>query len=135
MRPGTPTTVDILMNPGHTITITPTDAHVVVHVGGETVAESDHAGGARRDRAAHSLLPAAATTSRMELFRRTNFETQCPFKGQATYWSLQLGDEIHDGILWSYEHPIPGAAGDRRPGVLLQRSSRSHGRSHRHRSE
>ncbi|HTD49019.1 MAG TPA: DUF427 domain-containing protein, partial [Acidimicrobiia bacterium] len=30
------------MNPGHQVTITPTDLHVAVRVGGEVVAETDH---------------------------------------------------------------------------------------------
>jgi len=97
------------MNPGHTVTITPADLHVLVRVDGETVAESDHpvvleeTGMPTR----YYLRPADV---RMNLFRRTNFETQCPFKGQATYWTLQLGDAVHDGIVWSYENPIPTAA-------------------------
>jgi uncharacterized protein (DUF427 family) len=48
---------------------------------------------------------------RMELLRTTSFKTECPFKGQASYWTLELGDAVHDGIVWSYEHPIPAAIG------------------------
>ena len=98
------------MNPGHTITITPADLHVVVEVDGEKVAESDHAVVLEETGLpTRYYLPRADV--RMELFRPTTFHTECPFKGQASYWTLQLGDAVHDGIVWSYENPIPGAAG------------------------
>ncbi len=48
---------------------------------------------------------------RTELLRPTKHETTCPFKGQASYWSAVLGDEVHEDIAWSYQTPIPGAAG------------------------
>jgi len=48
---------------------------------------------------------------RTDLLRPTSFSTKCPFKGTASYWSLEMGDKVHDGIVWSYETPIPAAAG------------------------
>ena len=48
---------------------------------------------------------------RMDLLRRTSFKTECPFKGHASYWTLELGDAVHDGIVWSYETPIAAAEG------------------------
>jgi len=96
------------MNPGHTVTITPADLHVAVRVGGELVAETDHpvlveeTGMPTR----YYLHP---DDVRMDLLRPTNFKTVCPFKGQASYWTLELGDDVHDGIVWAYETPIPTA--------------------------
>jgi uncharacterized protein (DUF427 family) len=98
------------MNPGHTVTITPTDVHVEVRVDGKKVAETEHP----------VLLDETGLPTRyylrredvrMDLLRRTNFSTECPFKGHASYWTLQLGDAVHDGIVWSYEEPIPAAEG------------------------
>jgi uncharacterized protein (DUF427 family) len=98
------------MNPGHTVTITPTDVHVEVRVDGQKVAETEHP----------VLLDETGLPTRyylrredvrMDLLRRTNFRTECPFKGHASYWTLQLGDAVHDGIVWSYEEPIPAAEG------------------------
>jgi uncharacterized protein (DUF427 family) len=34
--------------------------------------------------------------------------TTCPFKGEASYWSAQVGDEIYEDLVWSYETPITG---------------------------
>jgi uncharacterized protein (DUF427 family) len=41
----------------------------------------------------------------------TNRETTCPFKGEASYWSLKVGDDVHENVVWSYETPIPEAEG------------------------
>ena len=105
-----PAAVGNRMNPGHTVTITPTDVHVVVRVDGQTVAETDHpvllheTGLPIR----YYLRPEDV---RMDLLRPVNFTTECPFKGQASYWTLELGDSVHDGIVWSYENPIAAAEG------------------------
>ena len=92
------------------ITYTPADLHVVVRVSDTIVADS------RRpvilqegDLPTRYYLPRADV--RMDLLRATNFKTECPFKGQASYWTLELGTAIHDGIVWSYEDPIPAAVG------------------------
>lgn len=98
------------MTAGHTITITPSDLHVEVHVDGEKVAESD-----RPVLLDETGLPTRyylpREDVRTDLLRATTFSTTCPFKGDASYWTLTLGDQVHDGIVWSYEHPIPQAEG------------------------
>ena len=40
----------------------------------------------------------------------TTFQTTCPFKGAASYWSAVVDGESHDGIVWAYEEPIESAA-------------------------
>lgn len=97
------------MSAGHTITITPSTSHVEVHVGGELIAASDRAlvleeTGLRQ----RWYLP--RDDVRMDLLTATSFTTTCPFKGDASYWSVAVGDVVHDGVVWSYEQPIPGAA-------------------------
>jgi uncharacterized protein (DUF427 family) len=98
------------MTKGHTITITPADQHVEVHVNGVKVAESD----------SPVLLEETGLPTRYylprehvrtDLLRATTSETVCPFKGQASYWSLEADGEVHDDIVWSYESPIPDAEG------------------------
>ncbi len=98
------------MTQGHSITITPSDLHVEVRVDGEVVAKSD-----RPVLLDETGLPTRyyipREDVRTDLLRSTTFSTECPFKGRASYWSLQLGDKVHDGIVWSYETPIPAAVG------------------------
>lgn len=98
------------MTEGHRITITPADAHVEVRVDGVTVAESDHPVVLEE-----SGLPTRYYLPRedvhTELLTPTEKESTCPFKGQASYWSVTVGDETYDNLVWSYEAPIPEAEG------------------------
>lgn len=96
------------MASGHTITITPAGRRIEVSVGGQKLAESDRA--LRLD---ETGLPARyyipREDVRTDLLRPTARRTTCPFKGQASYWSAQVGDDIYKDLVWSYETPIPGA--------------------------
>ena len=96
------------MTSGHTITIAPSDARVEVRLDGELLAATDHS----------VLLDETGLPTRyylpredvrMELLRPTSFHTTCPFKGEASYWSIDIDGRTHDGIVWSYEAPIPAA--------------------------
>ena len=40
----------------------------------------------------------------------TDLHTTCPFKGEASYWSAEVGGEVYTDLVWSYETPIPQAA-------------------------
>jgi uncharacterized protein (DUF427 family) len=98
------------MTQGHRITISPTDLHVEVAVGGETVAESQHPV-LLEETGLPTRYYLPRQDVRTELLRPTSTETTCPFKGQASYWSVEVGGEVHDDIVWSYESPIPQAEG------------------------
>ena len=97
------------MTSGHTITITPADTHVEVRVAGVLLAATDHA----------LLLDETGLPTRyylprddvhMDLLRPTTFHTTCPFKGEASYWSVDVDGVTHDGIVWAYDSPISAAA-------------------------
>jgi len=47
---------------------------------------------------------------RMDLFERSDFVSYCPFRGNASHYSLRVGDITADNILWSYEDPVGDAA-------------------------
>ena len=97
------------MTTGHTITIAAADLHVEVSIGGQKLAESDRA--VRLD---ETGLPTRyyipRDDVRTDVLRPSARQTTCPFKGQASYWSVQVGDEIHENLVWSYPTPIPDAA-------------------------
>jgi uncharacterized protein (DUF427 family)/membrane-associated phospholipid phosphatase len=102
--------VDADMSSGHKITITPSDARIEVSVGGQKLADSRRAVVlAETGLAPRYYLPREDV--RTELLQSTSTESTCPFKGQAAYWSAQVGGEVHSDIVWSYESPIPEAAG------------------------
>jgi uncharacterized protein (DUF427 family) len=88
------------------IDILPSSRHVRVEVGGVTVAESTHpyllfeTGLATR-----YYLP--KTDVRLDLLEHTDTATHCPYKGQAEYWSVRVGDTLHEDVAWSYRTPLP----------------------------
>ena len=45
-----------------------------------------------------------------ELLERTRTTTHCPFKGDASYWSLRVGDDVREDAVWAYEEPLQRAA-------------------------
>jgi len=94
------------MSEGHRITIEPTDQHVVVHIDGETVAESDRAT-VLNETGLPPRYYLPRDDIRVELLQPTDKATSCPFKGQASYWSVVIGDTVHDNVAWTYEDPIP----------------------------
>ena len=42
----------------------------------------------------------------MEFLERTSHTTFCPFKGDASYWSLSVGEVLSENSVWSYEEPF-----------------------------
>ncbi len=44
---------------------------------------------------------------RMELLVPSATQSRCPYKGPASYWSVQIGDRIFPDLAWSYLDPIP----------------------------
>ena len=46
----------------------------------------------------------------MDLLRRTDHSTHCPFKGDAAYYAIHAeGKSVPDAV-WTYESPIPAVA-------------------------
>ncbi|GAA3724158.1 DUF427 domain-containing protein [Salinactinospora qingdaonensis] len=39
----------------------------------------------------------------------TEHTTHCPFKGEASYWTLRVGDAVAHNAVWSYLDPVPAA--------------------------
>ncbi|HTU74855.1 MAG TPA: DUF427 domain-containing protein [Trebonia sp.] len=44
---------------------------------------------------------------RMELLRPSDTHTSCPYKGTASYWSVDTGQQLHRDIVWIYRTPLP----------------------------
>jgi uncharacterized protein (DUF427 family) len=98
------------MAKGHEIVIKPSRQHAVVSLGGEKLAESD-----RVVLLDETGLPTRyyfpREDVRTDLLRATASHTTCPFKGEASYWSAEVGGDTIDDLVWSYETPIPQAEG------------------------
>jgi uncharacterized protein (DUF427 family) len=44
---------------------------------------------------------------RMDLLTPSEPVSHCPYKGQAEYWSLRIGDDFRPDVAWSYRTPLP----------------------------
>jgi uncharacterized protein (DUF427 family) len=93
------------MNAGHTITTEPTDRKVRVVHAGEVLAESTRAL-VLEETGCPPRYYLPPEDVRMDLLEPTDFSTTCPFKGDASYWSVRIGDEYLTGIAWSYLSPL-----------------------------
>ncbi|UCE87105.1 MAG: DUF427 domain-containing protein, partial [Deltaproteobacteria bacterium] len=48
---------------------------------------------------------------RMDLLVRTDHETFCPLKGEASYFSIAIGGRTSENAVWGYENPLDAVAG------------------------
>lgn len=48
---------------------------------------------------------------RFDFLEPTDHETFCPFKGEASYWTLRVGERVEENVVWSYEAPFQEVAG------------------------
>lgn len=42
----------------------------------------------------------------MEWLEKSETTSRCPYKGEAVYWSAQLGGKNYEDIVWSYPEPV-----------------------------
>jgi uncharacterized protein (DUF427 family) len=88
------------------VDILPSSRHVRVEVDGVTVADST-----KPTLLFETGLPTRyylpKTDVRMDLLAPDATSSHCPYKRQADYWSLSLGETIVQDIAWSYRTPLP----------------------------
>lgn len=94
----------------HPITIEPTNGRVRVRVNGEIVADTDAALELRESTyPAVQYIPIGDVVQ--DVLTRTDTSTYCPFKGEASYYSVTTASgETVDDVIWTYEHPYPAVA-------------------------
>src|SRR5207302_8222011 len=46
----------------------------------------------------------------MALLEKTSQVTHCPFRGNATYWTLRAGGTVAENAAWSYDEPYAEGA-------------------------
>jgi uncharacterized protein (DUF427 family) len=91
------------------ITISPNPNRVIVRLGGRVIADSTRA----------LVMRAPGTPSdqyipredvEMAALTRTSHVTHCPYKGDASYWTIRSGERVLENAVWSYESPYPRVA-------------------------
>ncbi len=95
--------------PDHPISVTPLSNRITVTFNGAKIAESTNA--LRMSEADYrpvAYIPRQDVA--MEKLIATDHATHCPYKGDASYFSVAGGGAHAENAVWSYENPFPAVA-------------------------
>jgi len=95
--------------PKHRLLATPVPRRVRGELGGETVIDTEGAFLLHETGLKPQLYVPLADV-RDELLTRTDLSTHCPFKGDASYRTITLGDRVAENALWVYDEPLAPAS-------------------------
>jgi uncharacterized protein (DUF427 family) len=95
--------------PDHPITIAPHAGRVRVIVNGRAVAETTRAL-VMHETTHNPVYYIPREDADMASFERTSHTTHCPYKGDASYYSIRVGERLAENAIWSYEQPFPAVA-------------------------
>jgi uncharacterized protein (DUF427 family) len=94
-------------DPFHRVDVRRSARPLRIEVGGELVAETT-----RARLLFETSLPRRFYVPREDVLAElhpSSLRTYCPYKGRATYWSVDAGGSRHEDLAWSYEDPVPDA--------------------------
>lgn len=94
----------LVPGPDHPITITPNRARIVVSVAGKVVADTRQALTLQESTYPPVQYIPLDDVDR-SLIQRSPTTTYCPFKGDASYYSIPVGGERSADAIWVYESP------------------------------
>lgn len=98
-----------LPGPDHPIDIVPEPRRVRVLWGDRVVADTKHA--LKLTEASYpSVFYVPRGDADMNRYAKTARSSHCPYKGDASYYSLIDGDTRAENVVWSYETPYPAMA-------------------------
>lgn len=98
-----------LPGPDHPIAVTPAKGRVVVRFAGAVIADTT-AALELREASYPPVLYIPRGDAKMDHFARTAHSTHCPYKGDASYYTLAGGGKTTANAVWSYETPFPAMA-------------------------
>jgi len=107
--PQQPATDIVAGTPDHPITITAAPHGVRVIFAGRVVADTRRALSLMEASYAPVMYIPAEDVDRT-LLERTDYKTRCPYKGEASHYSLRTADRAAQNAVWSYEQPLPAVA-------------------------
>ena len=95
--------------PDHPIEIECSPSRVVVTVGGKVIADTVEALTlSEAGYAAVKYIPRRDVD--MSALARSDHTTYCPYKGEASYFSIPIGGKRSTNAVWTYETPFPAMA-------------------------
>jgi uncharacterized protein (DUF427 family) len=96
----------VIPGPDHPITLTHNPERVLVRAGGALIADTRDALILKE-----ASYPPVQYIPRkdvdMKLLQRTDQSTYCPYKGDASYYSIPSGGTKSVNAVWTYENPYP----------------------------
>jgi uncharacterized protein (DUF427 family) len=102
-------TAQKIPGPDHPITVQPSLDRVTVKFAGQTIAESTRALTLREAKYPPvQYIPKSDV--RMDLLTPTQHHTHCPYKGDASYFTVKVGDRTAENAIWCYETPFDAVA-------------------------
>jgi uncharacterized protein (DUF427 family) len=94
----------LVPGPDHPITVTPSQQRVTVTFGDRVIASTDQALVLQESTYPPAYyLPLDAVEA--DVLEPTSHETYCPFKGDASYYTLADGETVAENAVWSYVTP------------------------------
>jgi uncharacterized protein (DUF427 family) len=90
--------------PDHPITIAPTSARVIVRVAEQVIADTTRAL-ILRESAYPPVHYIPLEDVDPNALRRSDTQTYCPYKGEASYYSIVTSHGDVDDAVWTYERP------------------------------
>ena len=95
--------------PDHPISIARNPRRVRVRFGGKVIADTTQALTLKE-----ATYPAVQYVPRadadMAALQATSHHTRCPYKGEASYFTIAAGGRTAENAVWSYEQPYPAVA-------------------------
>jgi uncharacterized protein (DUF427 family) len=98
-----------LPGPDHPITITANSKRVRVTAGGLVIADTTHAL-VLKEASYPPVQYVPRSDVNMALLQRTDRTTHCPYKGDASYYSVTADGKTLENAIWTYETPFPAMA-------------------------
>src|SRR5262245_66209997 len=103
------TTVMKLPGPDHPITVTRNSKRVRVTFAGRVIADTKSAL-TLKEASYKPALYIPRTDAEMSLLAPTDHRTHCPYKGDASYFTISVDGRSAENAVWSYEQPYPAMA-------------------------
>ena len=100
----------LIPGPDHPITVQPHDGRVTVRLGDTVVADTTAALELQESSYPVAYYLPVADVDRA-LLRDSGTTTYCPYKGEASYYSVSIGDQVVDDVIWYYPQPYEAVAG------------------------
>jgi uncharacterized protein (DUF427 family) len=92
--------------PDHRVDLEPDATRVRVKVGDTIIAQSDRTLTVlETNHMPVTYFPREDV--RWAFLEPSSHRTFCPFKGEASYWTIRVGDDVRHDAVWSYQDPFP----------------------------